>query len=195
MKRCKDHSSWQNLLCDMIFLLLVKLVEDTSGHICQIDGEIQLWAAIQSPVSQQLHHAKDICVLQVAFETGTSTSYALFSCQERGNLFLSPGVDVYKGQIIGIHQRPGDLSLNACKRKAATNVRSNKEATGNAPPSPFHFARPLFSFTPICISKFASAVCLSLCSFYKGIIFAWPLVFYTNSYFNLHDNSKLQSLI
>jgi hypothetical protein len=38
-------------------------------------------------------------------------------------------------------------------------------------------------------------VCLSLCSFYKGIIFAWPLVFYTNSYFNLHDNSKLQSLI
>ncbi|CAK9238136.1 unnamed protein product [Sphagnum jensenii] len=65
----------------------------------------------------------------VAFETGTSTSYALFSCQERGNLFLSPGVEVYKGQIIGIHQRPGDLSLNACKRKAATNVRSNKEAT------------------------------------------------------------------
>ncbi|CAM6127588.1 unnamed protein product [Calypogeia fissa] len=65
----------------------------------------------------------------VAFETGTTTSYALFSCQERGNLFLAPGVEVYKGQIIGIHQRPGDLALNACKRKAATNVRSNKEAT------------------------------------------------------------------
>jgi len=65
----------------------------------------------------------------VAFETGTTTSYALFSCQERGNLFLAPGIDVYKGQIIGIHQRPGDLALNACKRKAATNVRSNKEAT------------------------------------------------------------------
>ncbi|XP_024365748.1 putative elongation factor TypA-like SVR3, chloroplastic [Physcomitrium patens] len=65
----------------------------------------------------------------VAFETGPTTSYALFSCQDRGNLFLGPGVEVYKGQIIGIHQRPGDLSLNACKRKAATNVRSNKEAT------------------------------------------------------------------
>lgn len=71
-----------------------------------------------------------LLTLQVAFETGTTTSYALFSCQERGNLFLAPGIDVYKGQIIGIHQRPGDLALNACKRKAATNVRSNKEATG-----------------------------------------------------------------
>jgi len=67
----------------------------------------------------------------VAFETGPTTSYALFSCQDRGNLFLAPGVPVYKGQIIGIHQRPGDLTLNACKRKAATNVRSNKEATGS----------------------------------------------------------------
>lgn len=68
--------------------------------------------------------------LQVAFEEGTSTSYALFSSQERGQMFISPGVDVYKGQIIGIHQRPGDLSLNVCKKKAATNVRSNKEVTG-----------------------------------------------------------------
>ncbi|MCO5571588.1 hypothetical protein L7F22_025333 [Adiantum nelumboides] len=65
----------------------------------------------------------------VAFETGPTTSYALFSCQERGQIFVGPGVDIYKGQIVGIHQRPGDLALNACKRKAATNVRSNKEAT------------------------------------------------------------------
>lgn len=65
----------------------------------------------------------------VSFETGTSTSYALSSSQERGQLFLGPGVDVYKGQIVGIHQRTGDLSLNVCKRKAATNVRSNKEQT------------------------------------------------------------------
>lgn len=67
---------------------------------------------------------------QVAFEEGTSTSYALFSAQERGQMFIGPGVDVYKGQIVGIHQRPGDLSLNVCKKKAATNVRSNKEQTG-----------------------------------------------------------------
>ncbi|KAL0359517.1 UNVERIFIED_CONTAM: putative elongation factor TypA-like SVR3, chloroplastic [Sesamum angustifolium] len=65
----------------------------------------------------------------VAFEDGTSTSYALSSAQERGQMFIGPGVDVYKGQIVGIHQRPGDLSLNVCKKKAATNVRSNKEQT------------------------------------------------------------------
>lgn len=45
-------------------------------------------------------------------------------------MFIGPGVEVYKGQIVGIHQRPGDLSLNVCKKKAATNVRSNKEQTG-----------------------------------------------------------------
>uniref|UniRef100_A0A0A9G626 TypA/BipA C-terminal domain-containing protein n=2 Tax=Arundinoideae TaxID=156631 RepID=A0A0A9G626_ARUDO len=44
-------------------------------------------------------------------------------------MFVSPGQDVYKGQIVGIHQRPGDLALNVCKKKAATNVRSNKETT------------------------------------------------------------------
>lgn len=72
--------------------------------------------------------------LQVAFENGTTTSYALFSAQERGQLFISPGAEVYKGMIVGIHQRPGDLSLNVCKKKAATNVRSNKEVTGEKPP-------------------------------------------------------------
>ncbi|GAB4851605.1 Putative elongation factor TypA-like svr3, chloroplastic [Ancistrocladus abbreviatus] len=65
----------------------------------------------------------------VAFEDGTTTSYALSSSQERGKMFVGPGVEVYRGQIVGIHQRPGDLSLNVCKKKAATNVRSNKEQT------------------------------------------------------------------
>ncbi|KAJ3674839.1 hypothetical protein LUZ60_005455 [Juncus effusus] len=65
----------------------------------------------------------------VAFEDGTTTSYALFSAQERGRMLVAPGTEVYKGQIVGMHQRPGDLSLNVCKRKAATNVRSNKDAT------------------------------------------------------------------
>ncbi|KAF6158581.1 hypothetical protein GIB67_040095 [Kingdonia uniflora] len=63
----------------------------------------------------------------VAFETGTITTYALASSQERGQMFVGAGVEVYRGQIVGIHQRPGDLSLNVCKKKAATNVRSNKE--------------------------------------------------------------------
>ncbi|KAL8258638.1 hypothetical protein R6Q59_026591 [Mikania micrantha] len=65
----------------------------------------------------------------VAFEDGTSTSYALASSQERGQLFITPGVEVYKCHIVGIHQRPGDLALNVCEKKAATNVRSNKEVS------------------------------------------------------------------
>jgi GTP-binding protein len=47
-----------------------------------------------------------------------------------GAMFIAPGAEVYKGQIIGIHQRSGDLSLNVCKKKAATNIRSNKEQSG-----------------------------------------------------------------
>ncbi|GKV32600.1 hypothetical protein SLEP1_g41194 [Rubroshorea leprosula] len=67
----------------------------------------------------------------VAFEDGTTSSYALASSQERGQMFVGPGMEVYKGQIVGIHQRPGDLSLNVCKKKAATNVRSsNKDQSG-----------------------------------------------------------------
>ncbi|KAM3241752.1 hypothetical protein ACQJBY_054501 [Aegilops geniculata] len=65
----------------------------------------------------------------VAFEGGSTTSYACVNAQERGILFVKPGQDIYKGQIVGIHQRPGDLALNVCKKKAATNVRSNKETT------------------------------------------------------------------
>ncbi|CAA3015382.1 elongation factor -like SVR3, chloroplastic isoform X1 [Olea europaea subsp. europaea] len=51
-------------------------------------------------------------------QDGTTTSYALLSSQERGQLFIGPGVVVYKGQMVGIHQRPGDLSLNVYKKKA-----------------------------------------------------------------------------
>jgi len=66
---------------------------------------------------------------QVAFEDGTSTSnYALASSQERGQMFIGPGAEVYEGQLVGIHQRPGDLSFNVCKKKAAaTNGRSHKK--------------------------------------------------------------------
>ena len=65
----------------------------------------------------------------IASETGAATSYALFSSQDRGIMFIKPGVEVYAGMVVGIHQRSGDLSVNVAKRKAATNVRSNKDAT------------------------------------------------------------------
>ncbi|SFR05188.1 GTP-binding protein [Desulfoscipio geothermicus DSM 3669] len=61
----------------------------------------------------------------VAFETGTTTSYSLENAQERGELFVGPGVPVYKGMVVGENSRPGDLPINVCKRKQLSNVRSS----------------------------------------------------------------------
>lgn len=65
----------------------------------------------------------------ISTEMGKITAYALRDVQERGALFVRPGDDCYADMIIGAHQRPGDLKVNAARQKAATNVRSNKEVT------------------------------------------------------------------
>ncbi len=60
----------------------------------------------------------------VAKEACTTVAYALFNLQERGRLFLGPGVKVYGGQIIGEHCRAGDLVVNPAKGKKLTNIRA-----------------------------------------------------------------------
>merc|ERR1712071_513841 len=66
----------------------------------------------------------------LAFSDGTATSHGLEGAQDRGKMFANPGDDVYKGMIIGVHQRPGDLEVNVCKLKQLTNMRSaNKGIT------------------------------------------------------------------
>lgn len=60
----------------------------------------------------------------VSWETGVATTYGLKSAEERGWLFVSPGTDVYEGMVIGEHHRPGDLSVNVCKKKHLTNMRA-----------------------------------------------------------------------
>lgn len=66
----------------------------------------------------------------LSFADGVTSSFGLEGAQDRGKMFVSPGEDVYKGMIIGIHQRPGDLEVNVCKTKALTNMRSaNKGIT------------------------------------------------------------------
>ena len=66
----------------------------------------------------------------VCFETGQVTAYAVESAQQRGRMFVTPGAAVYEGQVIGIHQRAGDLKVNVCKKKALTNMRAaGKDAT------------------------------------------------------------------
>ncbi|MBP0010631.1 MULTISPECIES: translational GTPase TypA [unclassified Roseofilum] len=61
----------------------------------------------------------------VAFEEGTATFYALKNAEDRGLFFITPGTKVYKGMIVGEHNRPQDLDLNVCKTKQLTNMRSS----------------------------------------------------------------------
>ncbi len=60
----------------------------------------------------------------VSWETGVTTTYGLKNAEERGGLFIEPGVDVYQGMVVGEHQRPGDLTVNVCKKKHLTNMRA-----------------------------------------------------------------------
>ncbi|GLC42783.1 Putative elongation factor TypA-like svr3, chloroplastic [Pleodorina starrii] len=60
----------------------------------------------------------------VAHETGQVTSYALESAQERGQMFVRPGDQVYEGQCVGVHAKAGDLKVNVCKTKQLTNMRA-----------------------------------------------------------------------
>ncbi len=61
----------------------------------------------------------------VAFEEGVATFYALKNGEDRGVYFITPGTRVYKGMIVGEHNRPQDLDLNVCKTKQLTNHRAS----------------------------------------------------------------------
>ena len=60
----------------------------------------------------------------MAFVDGKTTTFGIEGAQNRGKMFVKPADEVYKGMIVGIHQRPGDLEVNVCKTKALTNMRS-----------------------------------------------------------------------
>ena len=59
------------------------------------------------------------------FETGESTQYGLYAAQERGRLFIGPGVPVYEGMICGASPKAEDLVVNVCKKKHMTNTRAS----------------------------------------------------------------------
>ncbi len=72
----------------------------------------------------------------VAFEAGKSVTYGLYNAQDKGELFIGPGVDVYEGMIVGLNSRGEDLSINVCKEKHLTNTRASgsDEALRLVPP-------------------------------------------------------------
>lgn len=61
----------------------------------------------------------------VAFEAGKSITYGLYNAQDKGELFIGPGVDVYEGMIVGLNSRGEDLAINVCKEKHLTNTRAS----------------------------------------------------------------------
>ena len=61
----------------------------------------------------------------VAFENGETTSYGIGNAQERGNMFIIPGEQVYEGQIIGENSRDDDMDVNPCKKKHVSNMRAS----------------------------------------------------------------------
>jgi GTP-binding protein len=61
----------------------------------------------------------------IAMESGETVAYSLFGLQERGILFVGPGVQVYEGMILGQHSRENDLVVNSCRGKKLTNVRAS----------------------------------------------------------------------
>jgi len=61
----------------------------------------------------------------VADRAGVTTAYALYNLQERGELFVAPGVEVYEGMIIGENSRDNDLDVNAVREKKLTNIRAS----------------------------------------------------------------------
>ena len=60
----------------------------------------------------------------VAFETGTAVTYGLYNAQDRGALFIGAGTPVYEGMIVGVNPKPEDITVNVCKKKHVTNMRS-----------------------------------------------------------------------
>jgi GTP-binding protein len=66
----------------------------------------------------------------VADRSGRTTGYAIFNLQERGEIFVSPGTEVYGGQIVGENARDADLDVNIVKEKKLTNMRASTSDEG-----------------------------------------------------------------
>ena len=72
----------------------------------------------------------------MADRDGVATSYAIFNLQERGEIFIEPGIHVYEGMLIGENSRTADMDVNVCKEKKQTNMRASSadEAIRLIPP-------------------------------------------------------------
>src|SRR5204862_3935407 len=97
----------------------------------------------------------------VADRSGTVTSYACFSLQERGSLLVSPGTEVYQGMIVGENSRPDDLDVNITRERKLSNVRQStgEELERLVPPRVLSLEQALeFCSADECVEVTPSAV-------------------------------------
>lgn len=81
----------------------------------------------------------------IAFEPGKSVTYGLYNAQDKGDLFIGAGVEVYEGMIVGLNSRNEDLAINVCKEKHLTNTRASgsDDALRLVPPIQFSLEKAI----------------------------------------------------
>jgi GTP-binding protein len=86
----------------------------------------------------------------IAAESGSALSHGIANAQERGILFIDPGVEVYAGMVVGLHAKENDLQVNVCRAKKLTNIRSSTSdiAIKLIPPQPPSLERSLSLIGP-----------------------------------------------
>jgi len=106
-----------------------ELLTDTRGTAI-MNSLFHGWIEWQGDIPMRLTGAL------VADRPGVATSYAIFNLQERGEMFVTPGTEVYEGMIVGENARPDDLNVNIVKEKKLTNMRASTadEAIRLVPP-------------------------------------------------------------
>lgn len=72
----------------------------------------------------------------IAHETGESNTYGLLAAQERGQLFIGPGLKIYEGMVVGQNAKPEDLIVNVCKEKKLSNMRSKGDGVAEGLDTP-----------------------------------------------------------
>ena len=106
-----------------------ELLTDTRGTAI-MNSLFHGWIEWQGDIPMRLTGAL------VADRPGVATSYAIFNLQERGEMFVTPGTEIYEGMIVGENARPDDLNVNIVKEKKLTNMRASTadEAIRLVPP-------------------------------------------------------------
>jgi GTP-binding protein len=94
------------------------LMTNTKGTV--VMNSLMIGYQPLGPNLQQLRNG-----VLIAYESGTTTPYALQNAEARGEVFVGPAVFVYAGQIIGLNARGEDMEINVCKAKHLTNMRSS----------------------------------------------------------------------